>query len=53
MSYRKEDHPPRVAKCRFCGKRFEPEFAYGDVCAPCYHELNDEYPEEEDEDEED
>lgn len=53
MSYSKGDHPPRVGVCRYCGEKFETMGRYTDVCSPCFAELNDEWPEDGQEGEED
>ena len=53
MSYRKEDHfPPPLRECTICENEFEPNDRFQKVCNSCYQELNDEYPEDEEEDEE-
>ena len=47
MSYRKDEHPPRIMTCRKCREKFETHYGYGDLCRSCYAELNDEWPDDE------
>lgn len=49
MSFDKRDHPPETATCRYCREKFKTLGRAVDICAPCFAELNDEYPENEEE----